>query len=100
MINNFRLQVKAGGALHANSADEGPIDEEAERLAFQQAVEEWRRADASAANKGKKMEIVREYQRDTKTNSSFAATEESNDDGLWKNPWGAPVDDRKKVGKN
>lgn len=91
--------MKGGGQLPVNAADEGPIDEEAERLAFQQAVEEWRRADGLAAQQGKKMEIVREYQGGKKSSApkeDFGVMASEGDDGMWKNPWGAPPSEEKK----
>lgn len=78
----FGQQVK-GGTVIVNAADEDPLDEEAERIAFMSAVEEWRRGDSAPIQQGKIMLI-----RDRK---GVDSAQSSHKEGMWTNPFAAPA---------
>ncbi len=75
--------------MHAiNVADDNILDEEAERLAFMQAVEEWRKGDSAAT---KTVTIVREFERKRSPDDSHLQINLSGSntvsDGMWRNPF-------------
>lgn len=73
-----------------NAADD-TIDEEAERLAFQQAVEEWRRGSNTTTQKGKVVTIKQYEKSDLQSSSAAAASADFNDrQGEWVNPFALP----------
>ena len=85
--------MNGGKESFANSADSSRsdyLDEAAERQAFKEAVEEWRRQDAeskaAAAGRGKpSVQIEREYKEST---SIVQLSSNGND---WKDPFAAPT---------
>jgi hypothetical protein len=76
-------------SLPVNAADD-TIDEEAERLAFQQAVEEWRRGSTNTTQKGKVV-AIREFQQSELSSTISASAEFSDRTGEWVNPFSLPV---------
>jgi hypothetical protein len=84
-------KVKGDGGVSVNAADGSRqldiFDEEAEKLAFMEAVAEWRTADGG--NEKSKVTIVREYEGAPKESSKPSSVRK--DDGLWKNPFDKPV---------
>jgi hypothetical protein len=85
-------KVKGDGGLSVNAADSSRkrdmFDEEAEKLAFMEAVAEWRKADAG--NEKTKLTIVREYDVTSKENSKSTSSV-GKDDSLWKDPFAKPA---------
>jgi hypothetical protein len=74
--------TNSSGAI--NAADDDPLDEAAERAAFQEAVAGWR-------GSGGTVKIVRESDGERKS-------EEKADSSMWSNPF-QPKDDRKELGQ-
>ncbi len=77
------------GGVHAiNAADDNILDEEAERLAFMQAVEEWRKGDSAVT---KTVTIVREFERkhppDVSNLQINVSGSDTVSDGMWRNPF-------------
>lgn len=102
VLRNKSIQVK-GGLQAINAADEEPLDEEAERLAFMRAVEEWRKGDAGTAQK--KVTIVREFGGKPAssaisdvTTSHFSLVDGADSGGMWKNPF-APAEPSPRVSR-
>jgi hypothetical protein len=98
------IQVK-GGLSVVNGADDEPFDEEAERLAFMEAVAAWRKSDG--VDGPKKVSIVREYQSTvsssaTTTHSNFEKSEfefsaVESCESMWSNPFGPAAVSQSKV---
>ena len=97
------MQVSGGKGSFANSADNRGdyLDEEAERQAFKEAVEEWRRQDAEIkATGGNKpsVRIEREYlsKGDGAISKGLTASivQLSGSNDLWKDPFASNRDVR------
>jgi hypothetical protein len=95
-------QVNGGKESSANSADSSRsdyLDEAAERQAFKEAVEEWRRQDAeskaaAAAGGGKpSVQIEREYDgaKNSDKKGSTSIVQLSSNGNDWKDPFAAPT---------
>jgi hypothetical protein len=84
-----------GGAV--NAADDDMIDEAAERLAFMEAVSQWRQQGSSSSDQAtdsnrSKMKIEREYeQKSAVSGEKTCALAGETHGSLWHNPFGAPA---------